>query len=203
MFFEVALIMTRQLTERQKANWINPLLARDGYQCFYCKGKFGKNGYVFDHLNDNSQDNRFDNLVLVHQSCNVRKNSFAEYQVMAKDKLRYNESKNFLVEWEREQKQSIHKETSDEADLNKTIIRITKQFLIQELLPQMGHEPRRDEIHMKEAIECICYLVQEETGRGSHTAVQRHLETLTCLISKQFARKEVNGKKYIIRREGL
>lgn len=196
-------MMTRQLTERQKANWINPLISRDGHQCFFCKGEFGKNGYVFDHLNGNPHDNRFDNLVLAHQSCNVRKASFAEYEVMAKDKVRENESKNFLMEWERERKHSTHKETSDEADLNKTIIKIAKEFLNQELLPQLGHEPRRDEIPMKEAVECICYLVQEETGRGSHTAVQRHLETLTCVISKEFARKELNGKKYIMRREGL
>lgn len=195
--------MTRQLTERQKAKWIEGLIERDTHQCFYCKGKFGKDGFIFEHLNNNPQDNRFDNLVLAHQSCNVRKASNPEYQVRAIDKLRENESKNFLGEWERERKHSTHKDTSDEADLNKTIIRIAKQFLIQELLPQMGHEPRRDEIHMKEAIECICYLIQEETGRGSHTAVQRHLETITCTISKQFTRKEINGKKYIIRRDGL
>jgi len=195
--------MTRQLTERQKAKWINPLIDREGLQCFYCKGKFGKNGYVFDHLNDDPHDNRFDNLVLAHQSCNVRKGSYVEYQVIARDKLRKNEAENFLVEWERENKHSTHKETSDEADLNKTIIRISKEFLNQELLPQMDHEPRRDEIPMKEAIECVCYLVQDETGRGSHTAVQRHLETLSCAISKEFERKEVNGKKYIIRRQGL
>lgn len=195
--------MTRQLTERQKGNWINPLIARDGYQCFYCKGNFGKNGYVFEHLNDRPNDNHFDNLVLAHQGCNVRKASFADYQVMAKEKKKENESKNFLGEWERERKHSTHKETSDEADLNKTIIKFSKQFLVQELLPQLGHEPRRDEIPMKEAVECVSYLVQEETGRGSHTAVQRHLETQSCVISKEFARKEVNGKKYIIRREGL
>lgn len=196
-------MMTRQLTERQKATWINPLIDRDGLQCFYCKGKFGKNGYVFDHLNDNPHDNRFDNIVLAHQSCNVKKGSYPEYQVIAQDKLRKNESENFIVEWERENKHRTHKETSDEADLNKTIIKFSKQYLYQELLPQMDHEPRRDEIPMKEAIECVCYLVQDETGRGSHTAVQRHLETLSCVISKEFERKEVNGKKFIIRRQGL
>jgi len=196
-------MMTRQLTERQKATWINPLIDRDEFQCFYCTGKFGKSGYVFDHLNDNPHDNRFDNIVLAHQSCNVKKGSYVEYQVIARDKLRKNEAENFFVEWERENKHSTHKETSDEADLNKTIIKICKQFLYQELLPQMDHEPRRDEIPMKEAIECVCYLVQDETGRGSHTAVQRHLETLSCTISKEFERKEVNGKKYIIRRQGL
>jgi len=196
-------MMTRQLTVRQKATWIKPLIDRDGFQCFYCKGEFGKNRYVFDHLNDNPHDNRFDNIVLAHQSCNVRKGSYPEYQVIAQDKLRKNESENFMVEWERENKQRTHKETSDEADLNKTIIKICKQFLYQELLPQNGHEPKRNEIPMKEAIECVCYLVQEETGRGSHTAVQRHLETLSCAISKEFERKEVNGKKYIIRRQGL
>lgn len=196
-------MMTKQLTERQKAKWINPLIDRDSFQCFYCAGKFGKNSYVFDHLNDNPNDNRFDNLVLAHQSCNVRKGCYIEYQVIARDKLRKNEAENFLVEWERERKHSTHKETSDEADLNKTIIKFSKQFLYQELLPQMDHEPRRDEIPMKEAIECVCYLVQDETGRGSHTAVQRHLETLSCAISKEFERKEVNGKKFIIRRQGL
>ncbi len=196
-------MMTRQLTERQKATWINPLIDRDGLQCFYCKGKFGKNGYVFDHLNDNPHDNRFDNIVLAHQGCNVKKGSYPEYQVIAQDKLRKNESENFFGEWERENKQRTHKETSDEADLNKTIIKFSEQYLCQELLPQMGHESRRDEIPMKEATECVSYLVLKETGRGSHTAVQRHLETLTCAISKEFDIKEVNGKKYIIRRQGL
>jgi len=195
--------MTKQLTERQKAKWINPLIARDGFICYYCKGKLGKNGYVFDHLNDYPNDNRFDNLVLAHQKCNVKKGFYGEYQVMAKDKLRDNESKNFLAEWEREEEHSTHKETSNEADLNKTIIKHCKQFLARELLPQMGHEPLRDEIPMNEATECICYLVQEETGRGSHAAVLRHLKTLTCVISKEYDRKEVNGKFFIIRREGL
>ena len=195
--------MTRQLTQRQKAKWINPLIARDGSFCYYCKGKLGRNCYVFDHLNDHPNDNRFDNLVLAHQKCNVKKGFHAEYQVMARDKIRDNESKNFLVEWESEEKHSTHKETSNEADLNKTIIKHCKQFLALELLPQTGHEPLRDEIPMNEATECICYLVQEETGRGSHAAVLRHLKTLTCVISKEYDRKEVNGKFFILRREGL
>ena len=107
LFLETPWIMTKQLTERQKAKWINAIIDRDNFKCFYCKGSFGKNSYVFDHLNNIPSDNRFDNLVLAHQKCNVKKGFHAEHQVRAKDKLKENESKNFWVEWEREQKHSF------------------------------------------------------------------------------------------------
>ena len=204
---------TKNITLNQKAIWTPIIMERDFPNeetplCFYCEQRFIKEDpkwcQEWDHLNNNPQDNRPENMVWAHAQCNEKKKYNIDWNIIAAEKLKKNVKlhSDSLGARGREGSFSAHKETSDEADVSAVIIKHATQFLAQELLPQNGKPPQRKEIFLKEAVECVDYLTKKEIGRGSHAAVQRHLETLSCTISKEYGRKPVNGKQLIFRREG-
>ena len=205
---------TKNITLNQKVKWTPIIIERDfpnkqTHVCFYCEQRFIEHDPKYckewDHLNNIPQDNRPENMVWTHADCNEKKKYNIEWQVRATDKLKKNVRwhSDLLGEREREGSFSAHKETSDEADVSAVIIKHVTQFLARELTRQNGKPPQRGEIALKEAVECVDYLVKKEIGRGSHPAVQRHLETASCTISEEYGRKIVNGKQIIFRREGL
>ncbi|WP_179364917.1 hypothetical protein [Nitrosarchaeum sp. AC2] len=209
--------MTLHINHNQKMKW-GPLIMRRDYPglkfaectCFYCKQPFHEDSkdlcLEWDHLNDNDGDNRLENMVWAHAICNEDKKTNFDWKNLAQDKLKENERWADKFDPEREQERGIRfnegKQTSNEADVSVVIIKHCKQFLSQQLLPHSGNPPKRIEIPMKEAVECVTYLVQEEIGRGSHSAVQRHLESMSCSVAKDYERREVNGKQIIFRRTG-
>ena len=205
---------TKNITLNQKAKWTPIILERDYPNaeepyCFFCEQRFIEHDprwcQEWEHLNNNDDDNRPENMVWAHAQCNEKKKYNAEWQVLAADKLKKNVKfhSDLLRESERERSFSAHKETSDEADVSAVIVQHAIQFLAQELLPQQGNEPKRKQLPLKEAVECVDYLVKKDTnGRGSHPSVQRHLESLTCTISKEYERRTIKGKWIIFRREG-
>lgn len=181
--------------------------------CFYCGEKFDDNSVhfsrVWEHLNDNESDNRPENMVWAHAVCNEEKKNNYDWKILAAEKLRENQKwaqRNepaIKGEMEGARTFSQHKPTSDEADVAAVLYKHAVQLLTQELLPQGGNPPKRDSIPLKEAAECVDYLTKVETGgRGSQSAAQRHLETLSCAISKDFERRSINGKQIIFRRTG-
>lgn len=94
------------------------LIERDGgLCCFYCKTKLEINRIVYEHLNGNRSDNRPENTVLSCQSCNIKKITSPELQIIAKEKLRLNEDGNFLRE-RNFVESSDPKNTSTEIDIN-------------------------------------------------------------------------------------
>lgn len=205
---------TKYITINQKAKWTPIMIERDfpndqEHICLYCEQRFiehdSKYCKEWDHLNNNAQDNRVENMAWAHAICNERKKFNPDYQIIASEKLKKNVKwhSDLLREGDGARNFSAHKETSDEADVSAVLIKHATQFLAQELTSQNGKPPQRNEIPLKEAVECVDYLVKKEIGRGSHAAVQRHLETLSCTISEEYGRKTVNGKQIIFRREGL
>ena len=89
--------MARNRTDSVKTvEEIEYLLSRDGNICFYCKMPFEKDivwhrSVSRDHLNDNPNDNRLANKVLCHQECNLIKQHYIDWKIMALEKLRKNE----------------------------------------------------------------------------------------------------------------
>ena len=103
--------MTHNLTDRQKAEWLDIVIERDeGYSCWYCKKPFSlsQNNFaeysgrisphLFDHLNNNRQDNRIDNVVLCCESCNNKKPHDSDMQILATDKLHDSEKRDYMRE---------------------------------------------------------------------------------------------------------
>ena len=86
--------MARKPTAAQKRQLLTYLVERDGYLCFYCKKGFKSvREPIIEHLNDDETDDREDNLVLAHQSCNILKSTQKDkkYLDMAELKLIENE----------------------------------------------------------------------------------------------------------------
>ncbi len=209
--------MTLHINHNQKMKWGQMIMRRDypglKYEectCFYCKQPFHPESNTlcleWDHLNNKESDNRLENMVWAHAICNEEKKTNFDWKNLALDKLKTNERWADEFDPARESERGIRfnigKQTSDEADVSVVIIKHCTQFLSQQLIPHNGKPPIRIDLPMKEAVECVTYLVQNEIGRGSHSAVQRHLESMSCAVAKDYERREVNGKQIIFRRTG-
>ena len=79
-------------TLAQKRKIFKFLIERDGYKCYLCEKEFSNpREPILEHLNDNWNDNREDNLALAHQSCNIKKIEDGNFQEKAHLKLEKNQ----------------------------------------------------------------------------------------------------------------
>ena len=129
--------MTRKLSLSQKRQLLTFLIERDGgFKCFYCKKPFkDPHDVIYEHLNDDWNDNREDNLVLSHQSCNIKKSKQPnhEFANMAADKLEQTESQLFVGENFLEKK-SPKSEASNEITISNKCYAITVDFITNNVL---------------------------------------------------------------------
>ena len=120
--------MTRKLSLSQKRQLLTFLIERDGgFKCFYCKKSF-------KDPNDDCNDNREDNLILSHQSCNIKKSKQPnrEFSNMATEKLEQTESQLFVGESFLEKK-SPKSEASNEITISNKCYAITVDFITNKL----------------------------------------------------------------------
>lgn len=168
------------------------LLSRDGgFNCMYCKQPLTYDDFIYEHLNGNRNDNRIENVVLAHQSCNIKKASYLEYQVMASDKLKENESKLFVGE-----KNCEHVEVkgaSTEIDINVTNFEIVEQFLSERINTDGS-------IEYSDALDSTSYLCKKKTGHGSQQSIRNYISTLTSSVGPFMIIRDVDKKKLIVRR---
>lgn len=162
-----------------------------GFNCFYCKQQLSMNKLAFDHLNNNRKDNRMENLVLCHQSCNIKKISNLDYQVMAAQKLKENEE-DFSVSEKNAGKNDF--DNNSEIGINVGTYEIVETYLEQEI-QNGGH------IKFNDALYSIVYICKKRTGHGSEPAVRRHLNTLTATVAPFELTKNNAKEKIIVRRE--
>ncbi len=171
------------------------LIARDGgFRCFYCKKELKINEYVYEHLNGNRNDNRPENIVLSCQSCNIKKIDSFDLQIMAQDKLKENESKNFVRE---RNYLEVHgsQHASTEIDINVSNSDITEQYITEKVNTDRL-------IPCSEALNCCAYLCRKKTGHGSLQAVRNYIALLTSEVGPFMIVKDQNGKKIIVKRSG-
>lgn len=63
-----------RLTAKKKAIYLEIIVRRDGgIPCFYCQKDLSNTHWIYEHLNGNSNDLFVENVVLSHQSCNLKK----------------------------------------------------------------------------------------------------------------------------------
>ena len=181
--------MTKALTQSLKKKDLPILINRDdGFQCFYCKSIL-KSNYVFDHLNGNRWDNRIENLVLACQSCNIKKISDMEFQLMADEKLGQNEEMglHYLEDW------TAHENNSSEIEINKTLYNFTKQYITEQIALEGKYS-------FDDAISELPFLCQERFGHGSEATIRRYLKQLTCKASEWQVIRDDKNKKIICKR---
>jgi len=179
--------LTKHLTQKQKADWLDIIVMRDGkYACWYCNVDFlSLSDFVYEHLNCQRTDNRVDNLVLACVTCNNKKPHDIDMQIQASDKLHQNEKLMYMRE---NTHNKMDRKQSNEITINVSNFEIAKLFLI-----------RNNPISFVEALDSISYLCREKTGHGSQQSVRNYINTLTSVVAP-FEIIMEHGKK-IIRRK--
>jgi len=198
------MVYTNKLTTAKKDKFFPELRKRDGDVCFYCEMPFTPEifglGRNFDHLNNNPDDNRIQNLVLAHFDCNQKKKSYIDWQILAKEKLERNESS---CESQRVRERKSHEQTDtdiaelNEGDINYIVNKIVKAELDTKLPPDSTKTTS-----YTETLRGIHYLLIQQTGgRGSEQAVRRALDTYCHPYSKWGDKKAGRGNRVIFRRK--
>jgi len=187
--------MAKSLTIRLKQKYLPILLARDGgSKCFYCDGIIGLRNKIFEHLNNNRNDNRIENTVLACQPCNNKKRYSRLMQIKGLKKLNENEKSNFMRERNLEDEINSH-EASTEIEINVSNFDITEQY-ISDIVNCDGY------IGYSDALNSCVALCKEKTGHGSQQSVRNYLAALTSTLGCFEITRDENRKKIILRRKG-
>mgnify|MGYP006191080553 FL=1 len=183
--------MRKSLSSAQRKKFFPELCERDnGFKCYYCKCKLESNHFVFDHLNENPQDNRIDNLVLACQSCNVSRITDGELHERGLEKLEENEKTMFV----REKIDSSESIISKEIDINQKNTRITEKF-VSSLIDETGS------VLYSEVLDACVFLCQKHSGHGSHQSVRNYLASLTSIVGPFKETRNEQNKRTIVKRK--
>jgi len=177
------------------------LLDRDGNICFYCKMPFEKNivwhrSISRDHLNDNPNDNRLENKVLCHQDCNLIKNNFIDYKIMALEKLRMNEMAISPEVSNMMDKAKVDK--TSQIDINQIVNKQTDFFLLTNI-PETPIPDKPNWLDFNDSADSLTELSQNKFGVGSQDAYKRCLNA-RCSSAGEFRKVEIDGRFRIYRR---
>jgi len=182
-----------RLTHRRKMEYFQIIVERDGYLCFYCKGECDDNHPVeYDHLNNNPDDSRPENLVFTHHECNIKKKTFTDWQIKAMEKLEQNE-RVLLASERRLADTGTTDELTSSQRINQALEPIARQWLEEHLLM----EP---EINLKDAVNAIVNLCRKQTGWGSQSAIYRYVDTWTNPYNGDLTLSKNENRKTVIRR---
>ena len=181
----------KSLTKALKEKYLPMLIDRDGgFKCFYCKQELSIKKLAFEHLNNNRTDNRIENLVLSHLSCNIQKISNTDYQIMALEKLKLNEELFSVCE---RKKTKTDFDSTSEIGINIGTYEIVESYLNNEVHTD-GH------VLFNEALYSIVFICKERTGHGSEPAVRRHLNTWTAKVAPYEITRNDSNEKIIVKR---
>lgn|SRR2546428_5622445 len=186
--------MSKQLSYMQKLEYLPLLIKRDGFICIYCKQSLTYYSFIYEHLNNKRYDNRLENIALAHQSCNIRKAKFFDYQIIANEKLFENERKLFVREKILVEDLGA-KEQSTEIEINQVNFAIVLQHL-SECLQTNGS------IEYSDALNSSVYLCKTKSGHGSQQSMRNYIATLTSSVGPFMIARDANKKKIILKRSG-
>lgn len=181
--------MIKHLSYKRKLDLLPFLIERDGgFLCWYCKITL-KDYYIYEHLNNNREDNRSENLVFACQSCNIKKINDIDMRLRAAEKLKENEDENFVREIKIEEKQN----PTTEIDINMSNYNITKQHLTEVI----GTD---DSVPFSNALNSCTFLCKEKTGHGSQQAIRNYIGGLTSDVGPFMIIRDSKNKKIIVKR---
>lgn len=181
---------------------------RDGKNCFYCEQPFqhklmdiitlsiDDNPKEFEHLNNDEEDNRLENLVHAHKLCNQRKKQgFIEWENKARKKLRDNErSANIPTSHA-----GTDKETATETDTNAIFAEIVLKELADYLMPKSNGESLRKEIPLKEFLDLVAGKGYKICGHASQNTMRRIIDMFCTTEFPYIKEKNKDTKRTIIR----
>ena len=186
--------MARKLTAAQKRQLLTYLVERDGYHCFYCKKGFKSvRDPIIEHLNDDETDNREDNLVLAHQSCNILKYTQKDKKYFNMAELKLEDNEKHLYVRESFLKKNSKDEASTEITISKKCFDITEKYVTDNVLANSW-------VVYKETMHSIVYLCKKKIGYGSEQQIRSHILTLTSPVAPFEIIKDPKTKKKIIKK---
>jgi len=186
--------MTLHLTLNQKKRFAPILTIRDDPKnCFYCMKPFtDTNPRVWEHLDNDDTHNYPENLVWSHHSCNVKKRMDDKMLAKAQGKLTMNIQSDLFTSAGTLADTGTTKDTTSQQEISKCNNRITKQFLLEHTI--------NDELLLKDAVNAIVDICQDNNDTGSQSAVYRYIDSLTNPYTGKYT-LSVNSKgQNIIRR---
>ena len=186
--------MARKPTAAQNRQLLTYLVERDGYLCFYCKKGFKSvRDPIIEHLNDDETDNREDNLVLAHQSCNILKYTQKDKKYFNMAELKLEDNEKHLYVRESFLKKNSKDEASTEITISKKCFDITEKYVTDNVLANGW-------VVYKETMHSIVYLCKKQTGYGSEQQIRSHILTLTSPVAPFEITKDPTTKKKIIKK---
>ena len=186
--------MARKLTAAQKRQLLTYLVERDGYHCFYCKKGFKSvRDPIIEHLNDDETDNREDNLVLAHQSCNILKYTQKDKKYFNMAELKLEDNEKHLYVRESFLKKNSKDEASTEITISKKCFDITEKYVTDNVLANGW-------VVYKETMDSIVYLCRKKIGYGSEQQIRSHIQALTSHVAPFEITKDPKTKKKIIKK---
>jgi hypothetical protein len=147
---------------------------------------------IYEHLNNKRLDNRLENLALSHQSCNIKKVTLIDYQIIANEQLKKNEDLFYLRE---KIEDKMPTDTSTEIQINQSNYEIVEQFITERINTD-------NSIPYQDALDACVYKCKSTTGHGSQQSVRNYIATLTSIIGPFMIVKDDCKKKTIVRRSG-
>ena len=187
-------MMARKLTAAQKRQLLTYLVERDGYHCFYCKKGFKSvRDPIIEHLNDDETDDREDNVVLAHQSCNILKYTQKDKKYFNMAELKLEDNEKHLYVRESFLKKNSKDEASTEITISKKCFDITEKYVTDNVLANSW-------VVYKETMHSIVYLCKKKIGYGSEQQIRSHILTLTSPVAPFEIIKDPKTKKKIIKK---
>jgi len=170
--------MLSRPSQRVKANRFPLLWTDQKGQCLFCSIAFSDIVKPeLDHLNNNSNDNRMENWALVCHTCNNKKKTDIDMQVIAYDKVKANQKREYACERMLADSGIDFNLTSSQS-INRITTQTTRQFLLEHTM--------NDKLYEKDAVNAITNLCQENNGTGSQSAVYRIIESLCNPINGKY-----------------
>ena len=186
--------MARKPTAAQKRQLLTYLVERDGYLCFYCKKGFKSvREPIIEHLNDDETDDREDNVVLAHQSCNILKSTQKDKKYFNMAELKLEDNEKHLYVRESFLKKNSKDEASTEITISKKCFDITEKYVTDNVLANSW-------VVYKETMHSIVYLCKKKIGYGSEQQIRSHIQALTSHVAPFEITKDPKTKKKIIKK---
>ena len=166
-------------SQRAKANRFPLLWTDQKGLCLFCSIAFSDIiKPELDHLNNNYNDNRVENWALVCHACNNKKKTDYDMRIIAYDKLKANEKREYACE-RMLADSGIEFNLTSSQSINRIITQTTRQFLFE-------HTMNGEILYQKDAVNAITNLCQENNNIGSQSAVYRVIEFLSNSINGKY-----------------
>ena len=187
--------MTLHLTLNQKKRFAPILTIRDyPKNCFYCMKSFtDTNPRVWEHLDNDDTHNYPENLVWSHHACNVKKRMDDDMQAKAQGKLTMNIQSDLFTSAGTLADTGTTKELTSQQEINRINMGITKQFLLE-------HSITGDELVLKEVVNAIVDICQNNNNSGSQAAIYRYIDSLANPFTGRYTVSQNKEGNNIIRR---